>query len=403
MAGEWVSVAAPAKVNPFLEVLERRADGFHEVELTLLALELGDVVRARATRTGTIELRVEGPFASADIPLDARNLAWSGAAAALAVAHERGERAAGLELVVTKNVPSQAGLGGGSSDAAAALRASERALGLEVGDERACAALAKLGSDCVFFHAARRTGHARATGRGEHIEPLAPAPRDLAILVLTPDVGAPTAAVYRALATPLRAGAPPRPLPPELRALAPRAPSPLAVPPETLHASTHDPRSIAASASSALARPPDTPLPSTDDPRILAAPASSPLAPAPDALHPSTHDPRSLAGPAPSPLAHPQHSLDARAPESASRPLLAFNRLEPAALEAVPALRPWRAFLDRVAPQTFVLSGSGSSFFALFPSPAAAAATLDALRSALPAASLHPRGLWLTRPAPPAP
>lgn len=312
-AGEWVSVAAPAKVNPFLEVLERRADGFHEVELTLLALELGDAVRARATRTGTIELRVEGPFASADIPLDARNLAWSGAAAALAVAHERGERAAGLELVVTKNVPSQAGLGGGSSDAAAALRASERALGLEVGDERACAALAKLGSDCVFFHAARRTGHARATGRGEHIEPLAPAPRDLAILVLTPDIGAPTAAVYRALATPLRAGAPPRPLPPELR------------------------------------------------------------------------------------------TLDPRAQQAASRPLSAFNRLEPAALDAVPALRPWRAFLDRVAPHTFVLSGSGSSFFALFPSPAAAAATLDALHSALPAASLHPRGLWLTRPAPPAP
>lgn len=336
VGGEWVSEVAPAKVNPFLEVLGRREDGFHEVELTLLALELGDVVRARATRSGTIELRVEGPFASADIPLDARNLAWSGAAAALAVAHERGERAAGLELVVTKNVPSQAGLGGGSSDAAAALRASERALGLEVGDERALAALARLGSDCVFFHAARRTGHALARGRGERIELLEPAAPELAVLVLTPDVGAPTAAVYRALRQPLREGAPPRTLPPELRALSSRA--------------------AAQQPLDARAFPPQR----ASDPR--AAPHES----------------------AP--------------PEPA--PLVPFNRLEPAALDAVPALRPWRAFLDRVAPGAFVLSGSGSSFFALFPSHPAAAATLEALRRALPAASLHPRGLWLTRPAP---
>ncbi len=320
VTGEWVSEVAPAKVNPFLEVLGRRDDGFHEVELTLLALELGDIVRARATRSGTIELGVDGPFASADIPLDARNLAWSGAAAALAVAHERGERAAGLELVVTKNVPSQAGLGGGSSDAAAALRASERALGLAVGDERACAALSKLGSDCVFFHAARRTGHALARGRGERIELLEPASSELAVLVLTPDVGAPTAAVYRALGQPLRGGAPPRAFPPELRALAFRV--------------------------------------------------------------------------------APQRASDRLALQPlVSAPLVPFNRLELAALDAVPALRPWRALLDRVAPGAFVLSGSGSSFFALFPSHPAAAATLEDLRRALPAASLLPRGLWLTRPA----
>ncbi len=352
VGGEWVSEVAPAKVNPFLEVLARREDGFHEVELTLLALELGDVVRARATRSGTIELGVDGPFASADIPLDARNLAWSGAAAALAVAHERGERAAGLELVVTKNVPSQAGLGGGSSDAAAALRASERALGLAVGDERASAALAKLGSDCVFFHAARSTGHALARGRGERIELLEPASSELAVLVLTPDVGAPTAAVYRALRQPLREGAPPRTLPPELRTLASRA-------------------------------APQQPL----DARAASQRASDPRAIPPQ----RASDPRAIP---------PQRASDPRAilPESAS--LVPFNRLESAALDAVPALRPWRAILDRVAPGAFVLSGSGSSFFALFPSHPAAAATLEALRRALPAASLHPRGLWLTRPAP---
>ena len=107
----WHRVLAPAKVNPFLEVIERRADGFHEIDTTLLAVELGDEVRARATRSGTVELAIDGPFASADIPLDERNLAWRGAAAYLAIAKAVGRPDAGVELVVTKNVPSQAGLG----------------------------------------------------------------------------------------------------------------------------------------------------------------------------------------------------------------------------------------------------------------------------------------------------
>lgn len=300
---EWHRVLAPAKVNPFLEVLERRADGFHEIDTTLLAVELGDEVRARATRSGTVELAIDGPFASADIPLDERNLAWRGAAAYLAIAKAVGRHDAGVELVVTKNVPSQAGLGGGSSDAAAALKAAELALGLALDDAVACAELAKLGSDCVFFRAAAATGHARATGRGERIEVLEPAPQFLGVVIVTPTFGAPTAAVYRALTLPLRGGAPPRSLTPSLRAL--------------------------------------------DD------------------------------------------SLG---------PLQPFNRLEEPALRAVPELQAWRALLDRVAPGRFVLSGSGSSFFALCPVVGEATAMSELIRTAATAASLSFRGLWATRP-----
>lgn len=298
-----VRVLAPAKVNPFLEILGKRADGFHELDTTLLALELADVVAARATRSGTIELRCDGPFASADIPLDARNLAWAAAAAVLEVARARGERDAGLELVVTKNVPSQAGLGGGSADAAAALHAAEHALGVSLDDDVAHAALAKLGSDCVFFREARSSGHARATGRGERIAPLPAPTSELSILVATPAFGAPTAAVYLALTAPLRGGEPAREPAPELLSLAARS----------------------------IPRP--------------------------------------------------------------------FNRLESAALAAIPELRPWRELLDRVAPERFTLSGSGSSFFAFEPAPDRAAALLTTLRAALATANLPARGLWLTRPA----
>ncbi|MCY3001742.1 MAG: hypothetical protein NTV21_08055, partial [Planctomycetota bacterium] len=249
------------------------------------------------------ELSVDGPFASADIPLDERNLAWRGAAACLAIAKSVGRHDAGVELVVTKNVPSQAGLGGGSSDAAAAMKATELAFGLALDNAGACAELAKLGSDCVFFRAAAASGHARATGRGERIEVLEPAPQLLGIVIVTPAFGAPTAAVYRALTLPLRGGEPPRSLTPALRAL--------------------------------------------DD------------------------------------------SLG---------PLQPFNRLEEPALRAVPELQAWRTLLDRVAPGRFVLSGSGSSFFALCPVVGEATALCELVRAAATAASLPFRGLWATRP-----
>jgi 4-diphosphocytidyl-2-C-methyl-D-erythritol kinase len=202
-----VRVHAPAKVNPTLEVLGRRADGLHEVRTTLLALELGDTLELALAPAGgaPVRARVVGPHASADVPADERNLAvralaW-GLARARAVAPERAPPA--LALTLTKNVPAQAGLGGGSSDAAAALHALEALCEIDLGARDRAHCLAQLGADCVFFDAARATGLALCTGSGTDVEVLPGAPRDWTLALVAPRVACPTGAVYGALGFPL--------------------------------------------------------------------------------------------------------------------------------------------------------------------------------------------------------
>jgi 4-diphosphocytidyl-2-C-methyl-D-erythritol kinase len=198
-AGEWVRARAPAKVNLWLDVLARRADGYHELDTGMAALEWADELRLRRVPGGGVAFRVEGPAASPDVQRDGSNLALRGLLAA------RGELEpdAGLELVLAKHVPSRAGLGAGSADAAAAVLACERVLQRELAPARAEELLAALGSDCVFFRAAARTGFARCTGRGERVEPLPGPDAPWHAVVLVPDVGASTAAVYAALPDPL--------------------------------------------------------------------------------------------------------------------------------------------------------------------------------------------------------
>jgi 4-diphosphocytidyl-2-C-methyl-D-erythritol kinase len=205
--GRPVSVLAPAKINAWLEVVGRRTDGFHELDTGLLALDLCDRIEARAVAgIGGVRLRVDGPHASADVPSDKSNLAYAAASAALAFGARTARVPAdiGVELRLTKHIPSQAGLGGGSSDAAAALLAVERACEFEVDSTRAHEILASLGSDCVFFRAAASTGFARCTGRGEIVAPLPSVGRAWHVALITPAVAAPTAAVYDALAGVLR-------------------------------------------------------------------------------------------------------------------------------------------------------------------------------------------------------
>ncbi len=208
MSATWVRALAPAKVNLTLQLLGRRADGYHEVRSWMLALDLCDEITARATRDGRVHLRVTGPFASADIPADARNLATRAADLVLQAARSQGIAGAsdGLELRLEKRIPSQSGLGGGSSDAAAAWFAARAALAPDgsalapdgspaLPRSLARAHMAHLGSDCVFF-AAAISGLGIATGRGEIVEPLeGPAPRWW-IGLLVPDFGASTAEVY---------------------------------------------------------------------------------------------------------------------------------------------------------------------------------------------------------------
>ena len=196
--GAWVRALAPAKVNPWLEVLARRADGYHEVELTLLCLELADRVDVRTRALPGIGIDVRGQHASADIPMDGTNLAARAASAVLeaALAARAVPIGTGLDLRLEKEVPSGAGLGGGSSDAAAAALAAQAALGYELDPATLAARLQNLGSDCNFFLRAAVSGYARATGRGEGVETLPSVAPGWFVALVTPGTVASTAAVY---------------------------------------------------------------------------------------------------------------------------------------------------------------------------------------------------------------
>jgi len=197
-----LAVWAPAKVNLCLAVGERGPDGYHRVDTWMLALERADrlELERRPGSTG-VELEVVGP-AAAGVPDGPGNLAARALEGLLRGAGERHPdlARAGLRLRLEKHVPAGAGLGGGSSDAAAAVLGGCRLLGIDPDAPWVLEDLARLGSDCAFFLAARETGLARCTGRGERVAPRALPPGGFpwTLLVLVPDLSCSTAEVYAA-------------------------------------------------------------------------------------------------------------------------------------------------------------------------------------------------------------
>lgn len=177
---------APAKLNLGLRVVGRRDDGHHLLEGTWVLLELADHLLVLPGCTG---LRVEGRDAEA-LPLDDRNLAWRGFVAGLGGTPEL------ACLSLEKRIPTEAGLGGGSSDAAAAWRLGRAWRGLaDVPDEDELVALSGIGADVPFL--ASGLAAARVGGIGERLEPI-PAEARSAVLVLPP-FGLSTAAVFAEL------------------------------------------------------------------------------------------------------------------------------------------------------------------------------------------------------------
>jgi 4-diphosphocytidyl-2-C-methyl-D-erythritol kinase len=166
----------PAKINLFLEVRGRRPDGFHEILTVLAPVDLGDLLEVREARG--FSLAVEG----ASLPgVNTVEKAWRAAL--------RRRRFPGARVRLVKRVPAGSGLGGGSSDAAAFLRALEALYG-PIPDLEGAAA--EVGSDVPFFLAG---GPALAAGRGEILAPLARAPR-LHAVILWPGFPLSTASVY---------------------------------------------------------------------------------------------------------------------------------------------------------------------------------------------------------------
>ena len=180
-----LTVRAHAKVNLDLRVLGLRPDGFHELRTVFQGIELHDTL---------ICSEHDGPFTlkcrDASVPLDETNLVWK-AAAALWTALRRGGAIRGAVIQIEKKIPVEAGLGGGSSDAAAALIALGRMWGgapmtllREVG--------ATIGADVPFFLSG---GTALGLGRGEEIYPLVDLPPHFVVIV-RPPFGVSTAEAY---------------------------------------------------------------------------------------------------------------------------------------------------------------------------------------------------------------
>ena len=175
-----VEVVAPAKVNLALLVGPRRPDGFHEIASLMVPVTLADVVRARRIPSG---LTVESPVAPGEENLAAR-------------AVRELERAVGRSLPVhlslEKHVPHGAGLAGGSSDAAAALRAVDRLYELDLAPAALYEAALAVGSDVPFF---LWPGPQLVMGRGNVLRPVR-LPGSLHLVLAVPDLALATPSVY---------------------------------------------------------------------------------------------------------------------------------------------------------------------------------------------------------------
>ena len=182
-------ISAPAKLNLHLEILAREESGYHQLETLFCALELADELDLELTGAAGVELHVEG----ADTGSPEDNLVHRAARAFL----EESGVGGGVKLTLRKRIPVGAGLGGGSSDAAATLLALDRLHREPLGARRRLALGARLGSDVAFFLCGSPL--ALAWGRGDRLLPLEPLPAADVLLVVPPGAVA-TAAAYGELA-----------------------------------------------------------------------------------------------------------------------------------------------------------------------------------------------------------
>ena len=208
-----VKVLTPAKLNLFFEVLSRRNDGFHEIETLMCPIDLYDTLLFLEDPSGRLELKCEavlgfggrhraesepveskhtesGSAELGDLPEGRDNLVMQAAE----LLRQRAGVSSGARMQLFKRIPSAAGLGGGSSDAAAALVAANEAWRLGWSLDQLARVAAELGSDVPFFLVG---GSAACRGRGERIEPIGTA-GILHFVVARPPGGLSTADVYGA-------------------------------------------------------------------------------------------------------------------------------------------------------------------------------------------------------------
>jgi 4-diphosphocytidyl-2-C-methyl-D-erythritol kinase len=182
-----LTVFSPAKINLYLRILGKRTDGYHELETVMLPLDFGDQIALQSRKTG-ITLACDDPR----LPTDKSNLVLR----ATRVVAEAFAIEKGVKIGLKKRTPLAAGLGGGSSNAAATLLGLNRLWKLNAPSKRLHALAASLGSDINFFMAG---GAALCRGRGEKIKPI-PCKLSAAVLLVNPGFGISTKWAYESWA-----------------------------------------------------------------------------------------------------------------------------------------------------------------------------------------------------------
>jgi 4-diphosphocytidyl-2-C-methyl-D-erythritol kinase len=206
---------APAKVNLFLHVGGKRPDGYHDLLSLVVFAEVGDLLEVREAKRTTLSLT--GPFA-AKLESAPDNLVLSAATKLEAWARQRGHNAPPVELTLEKNLPTSSGIGGGSSDAAAALHLLAAHWGLPIGVDELEAIALGLGADVPVCLRGTPT---LVSGLGEVLTPVDGLP-PLALVLVNPLVEVATAQVFKALAVRTGTAVPSKllPLPATARELA---------------------------------------------------------------------------------------------------------------------------------------------------------------------------------------
>jgi 4-diphosphocytidyl-2-C-methyl-D-erythritol kinase len=176
-----------AKINLDLRVTGVRPDGYHELRTVFQTLALHDTL-VFTVRPGPFAIECDDPA----VPADRRNLVWRAAARLWRLGGHRGDAPRGVRVRLIKRIPPQAGLGGGSANAAVALLALARLWALEIDDAALCRIGAEIGADVPFFLVG---GTALGLGRGDEIYPLVDVPRAWVVIVLPP-FGVATADAY---------------------------------------------------------------------------------------------------------------------------------------------------------------------------------------------------------------
>ena len=186
-----LEIATPAKVNLFLELLGRRDDGFHELETVMSSVALYDHLRFSPRSDSKIELSIDygsqgnQPRELDEIPTDSSNLICKSLELVRSVASQKGQGencSRGINVDLQKNIPSAAGLGGASSNSAAALVAANRIWNLNWDTQQLADIAGQLGSDIAFFLTG---GTAICRGRGELVSSLR-GPAHVPIVIVKP-------------------------------------------------------------------------------------------------------------------------------------------------------------------------------------------------------------------------